>query len=354
MSSQRETIWGTLLQSGIVQGSPPESAPLESPWYIKLLLAISGWLAALFLLGFLAVGFELIFRNSAAALVVGCIMLGVAFALLRIPKNDFYEHAALAVSLAGQALVVWSIFDNINSELSWLATSIFQMLLVFVMPNFIHRVFSSLFAASCFSAALALFGFPYIAGSVIMFAAAWIWLHEFNYPDRMQKQRAIGYGLVLALIQIKGSVLYHYSLIDWFGAKHHAHIWVYPWMGELLAGAVTLYVVWHMLRRLGHGLSEPITITALIGAALLTAVSMQAHGITVGMLILLLGFAGSNRVLMGLGVISLLFYIYSYYYLLNASLLEKSQTLLMVGLVLFAARWLLLRIAAEGGEVQHG
>ncbi len=354
MSGSREDVWAGLLHSGIVQGAAPESETLESPWYIKLLLAISGWLAALFLLGFLGVGFELIFRNSIASLIIGGILIGVAFALLRVPKNEFYEHVALAVSLAGQALVVWAIFENSKHETSWLLTSIFQLALVLVMPNFIHRVFSSFFAAICFSAALSLFGIPYIAGSVIMYVAAWLWLYEFNYPKHMQRQRAIGYGLVLALIQIKGTALYHYNLIGWFGDKPGAHLLGYPWMGELLAGAVTLYVVWQILRRLRHGLSEPITIAALLGAALLAAVSMQAHGVTVGMLILVLGFAGSNRVLMGLGIISLLFYISSYYYLLHATLLEKSQTLLIIGLVLFAARWLLLHLAPEGRGVQHG
>lgn len=353
MSLQQENIWERLQHSGIVEGDPPESGALESPWYIKLLLAISGWLAALFLLGFLGIGFELIFRNSVVTMVVGTVLIGIAFALLRIPKNEFYEHVALAVSLAGQALVVWAIFDNTSREVSWLVTSIFQSVLAIVIPNFIHRVFSSFFAAICFSSTLALLGVPYIAGSVIMFAAAWLWLNEFNYPQHMSKQRAIGYGLVLALIQIKGSALYHYSFIGLFGHKHAANLWAYPWIGELLAGAVTLFVVWHILRRLGHGLSAPITISALIGAALLTAVSMEAYGITVGMLILLLGFAGSNRVLMGLGTISLLFYISSYYYLLDTTLLEKSQTLLIIGLVLLGARWLMLRIAPEGREVHH-
>lgn len=354
MSTQSENVLGTLLQAGLVQGYAPESDTLDSPWYIKLLLAISGWLAALFLLGFLGAGFEFVFRNAVASLMVGSIMIGSAFSLLRIPKNEFYEHAALAISLAGQALIVWAIFDNTNKEIGWLVTSIFQLVLAIVMPNFVHRVFSSFFTAFCFSMALASSGVPYIASSVVMFAAAWLWLHEFSYPKHMRKQRAIGYGLVLALIQIKGTALFSFSTIGWHAAKADMNLWIQPWLGEVLAGAVTLYVVWHILTQLGHGLSEPITIVALIGTVILAMVSMEARGITVGMLILLLGFAGSNRVLIGLGIISLLFYISSYYYLLNATLLEKSQTLLIVGLVLLVTRWLMLRIAPAGKEVQHG
>ncbi len=344
----------------MVDGSMPKSNMLESPWYIKLLLAISGWLAALFLLGFLlGFGARFVSRNTTASLVVGSIMIGAAFALLRTPKNEFYEHVALAASLAGQALIVWAIFDkaifdNTNREASWYVTSIFQLALAIVMPNYIHRVFSSFFTASCLSMALASSGVSYIASSVVIFATAWLWLHEFNYPKHMQKQRAIGYGFVLALIQIKGSAMYGFNLFSSYKARSDMSIWVQPWMGELLAGAVTLYVVWHILKRLGLGVSEPTTIIALLGAVILTVASMEARGITVGMLILFLGFAGSNRVLMGLGVISLLFYISSYYYLLDATLLEKSQTLLVIGLVLLAARWLILRIVPADKEVHHG
>lgn len=356
MSNRNENTWNMLLQAGLVQNSAPEPEQLESPWYIKLLLAISGWLASLFLLGFLGAGFVAIFRSEAASLIVGALFIGAAYSLLRMPKNEFYEHAALAVSLAGQALIAWVIFDIGNSSwwLVWILIAVFQLGLAIVMPNYIHRVFSSFIAAFSLSMGLAALSLPYIASSSIMFAAAWLWLHEFDFPIHMQKQRAIGYGLILALIQIKGTALFNPHGIGWYLKKENLDIWITPWMGELLAGAITLYVVWHILKRLGHSLTEPVTIAALVGTAFIAAASMEAQGITVGILILLLGFAGSNRILMGLGTISLLFYISAYYYLLDTTLLDKAQTLLLVGLVLLGTRWLLLRIIQTNRGEQHG
>jgi len=67
-----------------------------------------------------------------------------------------------------------------------------------------------------------------------------------------------------------------------------------------------------------------------------------------------LGYAGSNRVLQGLGITSLLFYISSYYYLMETTLLAKSQTLLVVGLVLLMIRWLLPYILPFKKEVENG
>ena len=168
----------------------------------------------------------------------------------------------------------------------------------------------------------------------------------------MRKIRAIGYGLILALIQLKGTVLFGYRTTGWLFSPNQSELWLKPWVGEVLIGMVTLYVVWHLLQRYGQAISERLSITALLGTLLLCAVSMEVQGITVGMFIILLGFAGANRVLLGLGIVSLLFYVSSYYYLLDATLLAKSQTLLIVGLVLLILRWLMLRILPVKKEAQ--
>jgi len=355
MSRQTKQMWATLLQAGLTEGAAPETGKLESPWYVKVLLAFSGWLAALFLLGFIGMGFEFVFKNSTAAFIIGGIMIGGAFAILRIPKNEFVEHLALAVSLAGQALVVFAIFDisNRNEKIAWLLVALLQVTLTIVMPNFVHRVFSSFVAAFAFNMALTFWGWPYVVSGVVMLLAASCWLNEFRYPHQMRKIRAIGYGLVLALIQLKGTALFGYRTMGWRFAQNQPELWAKPWIGEVLTGAVTLYVVWHLLQRYGQSISEGISITALLGTFLLCAVSMEVQGITVGMVIMLLGFAGANRVLLGLGIVSLLFYISSYYYLLDTTLLAKSQTLLIVGLVLLSLRWLMLNIIPVKKEAKH-
>ncbi len=114
-----------------------------------------------------------------------------------------------------------------------------------------------------------------------------------------------------------------------------------------------IYVVWRLLQRLNHRLPEPLAITALVCTVILSAVSIEAPGITAGMMILLLGFAGSNRVLMGLGIVSLLFYISSYYYLLDATLLDKARTLLVTGVVLLLVRWVMLNMIHRHKGATH-
>ncbi len=356
MNRRREQLWSDLQQAGVVQGDIPELQELESPWYVKVILAFSGWLAALFLLGFIGIGFEFIIDNSAASLLIGAVMTGTAFALLRSANSEFIEHLSLAISLAGQALLSWAIFNFTQQEnaIAWCLLAVLQAFLAAVMPNFVHRVFSSFVAAYALSVSLAYLQVPYLFSSLLLFFVAWLWLNEFRYPQQAQKIRAVGYGLVLASIFLKGSSVIASHQLFWGRSQLLNEHWVQPWMAEIIMAAVMLYIVRELLRRAGQALNSRLGLTAMAAILLLSLCSMQAPGISLGMMIVLIGFAGGNRILLGLGIASLLSYISSYYYLLDATLLSKSGILLSVGLLLLCIRWSLLRLLAAEQEGNHG
>ena len=348
MSRPGEQLWDTLLQAGLVQGEAPATdRMIASPWYVKGILAFSGWLAALFLLGFVGVGLQFIIESGPASFMAGGVMMGAAYAVLRIPKNEFVEHLALAMSIAGQALAVWGFYGILDTHgaLLWALVVFLEALLAVIMPNDVHRVLSAYAAAISFAMTLACMRQPYLAQGLVMLLAAWIWLNEFRYPRYTRRLRAIGYGVVIALIQLTGMTLFFYESMGWLIDYGPQEALLPPWLGEAASGAVMLYVVWKLLPRVGLRPADPRALTILLSTLLFCGVSLEAHGLTAGMTILLLGFAGGNRVLLGLGIAALLCYLSSYYYLLERTLLYKSVTLLMVGAVLLAVRWLLLRVA---------
>lgn len=358
MNRDNEGIWKTLHEAGLVQPPAPVVDEPDSPWFIKVLLAISGWFASLFLLGFVGLGFVFVVESGVASLVTGGAMVGGAYALLRFPKNEFVEHLGLAVSLAGQGLIVWSFFRlNENFiEMPWLLIIAVELPLAILMPNFVHRVFSSFWAAFALSLYLAAIGLPYLSCGLVLAGTAWLWLNEFRFPGKARLLQSLGYGLVLTLIPIGGSVLFRYRSRGLFVDESWAGLWFQPWMGEVLAGAVALYVVWQLLKqteRRGRMVSRRATVVTQIGILILCAASLEAPGVIVAVVIMLLGFASGNRVLLGLGIVSLLFYISSYYYLLDITLLAKAQTLLTVGVVLLLARWLMPRLLPAGRENGH-
>jgi len=356
MSRPAEPLWETLLAAGLVQGEAPTAERIESPWYVKGLLAFSGWLAALFLLGFIGVGFQFVMESGPASFITGGLMMGAAYAVLRVPQNEFLEHLALAMSIAGQALAVWAFYEMLDTQGAplWALVALLEILLAVVMPNFVHRVLSTYAAAATLAMTLACLRLPYAAQGIVMLLAAWLWLNVFRYPRHMRRMRAMGYGLIIALIQLAGMTLFFRESLDWLIDYGNRDALLPPWPGEAATGAVMLCVVWKLLRRHGVNPAEPFALAALLGTLLFCGVSLEAHGIAVGMTIILLGFAGGNRVLLGLGVAALLFYISSYYYLLDTTLLAKSGTLLMVGMVLLAVRRVLLAVAARPREVDDG
>lgn len=353
MIRENDMVWKKLQQAGLVAGTPPEGGIQESPWYVKTLLAFSGWLAAIFFLGFIGMGLEFIFDSDFATFTTGALMISGAFFVLRTPQNEFVEHLALALSLAGQALAVYALFQfsTGNDNNAFLLVALLQAMLALAMQNYIHRVLSSFFAAFSFSMFMFGMGWSFGVGAVLLFLFSWCFLHEFSYPHHMRKIRAIGYGLALALMFFKGTVVFGSSPLQYISNYNEPQQFL-PWVGELLTAAVSIYVVMRILQRNELSITGHLAMTVLAGTLIIGLVSLEVQGITVGMVIMIIGFAGSNRLLFGAGIISLLFYISSYYYLLEITLLEKSQTLLVVGIVLLLARWVMhyTLSASKGGK----
>lgn len=360
MNSNLSSIKETLIKSGIVNELEFLDDSLETPWFVKVLLAFSAWIAAIFLIGFIATGFSFIIDSKTVSIITGSLMVVLAYTILRCPRNDFLMHLALAMSFAGQALIVWSVFriTDFNGLMPWAVVMLLQIILALVMPSFIHRVFSSYFAAFSLSATLFYLGLPYVFSSMAMLIIAYFWLNEFKFQNKTKQYRAIGYGFVLALIQLKGSSLFNLGHSSWSSYRNSTELLIQPWMGEVLSCLVTLYVVWQLLQRYAMNNSTQNSSTQYIGAVLvgvivLCVASLEANGITIGLLVLLLGFSGSNRILIGLGIVSLLFYISAYYYLLDITLLEKSQTLAALGIVLLLSRYCMLRFLPVTEDIQN-
>jgi hypothetical protein len=144
MNMQGQNSWQALLEAGLVSGPMPKCQSLESPWYVRLMLGMAGWIAALFLLGFVAAGLSWIIDTDIASISTGIIMMIAAWLmLLRIGHNDFAVQFALALSFAGQALFANGLFDQLyagrGDTANLLVMALTQLVLAVVMPNAIHR-----------------------------------------------------------------------------------------------------------------------------------------------------------------------------------------------------------------------
>jgi len=343
-SADAKSLWAQLTQAGLVHGEAPVEATIITPWYVRAMLGIGGWMGAMFLLGFVGAGFAFVMKSASAALFVGALLCAAATVMFRVrPNGDFAGQFALAVSVTGQSLIGLGLVQLLPSRISVIALlmAFLQIVLFLLVPNFLHRVLSAISGTAALVIALGNWGLHPYTQAMVFAAFGWVWLNEFSYPGRSTQMRAIGYGLVLLLIAdlVMESVsgMARSLWLDRAGAPLIGGAFAL-WIGAALIGATIVWVVWKLLIREGLTLGKEPGLAAIGGAVLVALVSVKAPGIGVTLVILLIGYANGNRVLTGLGIFSLLGYLSHYYYMLQITLLEKSALLVCTGIVLIAAR----------------
>ncbi|NQY87650.1 MAG: DUF4401 domain-containing protein [Colwellia sp.] len=344
MPTIKNALWAKLKEADLVQGETPKTDPVNSPWYIKMLLAISGWLGAIFLLGFFFSAFSSLLEKPIASFFISLPLLLIAYSLLRAPNNEFYEHLALAISLSGQALLVRSVIEWESSALIWLTVAVSQVLLAYLMPSFLHRVFSTLFAALSFAASLAIIGAPHLLGSFLIFPLAWLCLNEFSFANQYKRNKGLMYGLVIAMLLLKCSDVFGADFEKLLLSTSETLIQIPSWASYIIYLSALVFTSWQLLSANHVEINTKFSKMVLLFTFILGLATFKAAGIGVGLVVLVLGFAHSNPTLLGLGVMSLLVYSSTYYYLMEETLLFKSGVLLVVAALMLVSRVLFDKI----------
>lgn len=352
-----QDIWDRLSAERLVEGERPEPGPAESPWYVRAMLGIAGWIGALFLLGFVGSAFFFVMQEARAALVAGALCCTAAFALYRAFRGrDFADQFALALSLAGQVLLIVGLADVLSPSGAafFLAVAAVQAGLALAIGNFLHRVLAAAGAAVALAFAIAQLSLHGLAAPLLCAGLAWIWLEPGRWARSGMLWRPVGYGLTLALLLVETFRLLGAS--RWFGLGGEAPGWMQmhgPLAGRILTAALLVSAAIILSLREGNPLGSRITLCAAAGGLLLGLFSIGAPGFASAFLILLLGFAAGNRLLMALGVLGLLGFAGHFYYSLHATLLAKSGLLAVTGLCLLAAYAVIRRLPAGAPEPGH-
>lgn len=341
----QKALWQQLKEKSLVNGefSPKEDG--ESPWFIKLLLAFSGWFASLFIFGFFVLILQDLVESSVACLVMGTVLISIAYKVLKNAPYEFLEHLMLSCSLAGQALIAWAIFmvtDSVSTLLPWVAILVMQSTLSLLMPHYIHRVCSALFASIAFVICMHYLHLSAATPAILLLLVSFLILNEWRSVKWQPAFEAISYGIILVLIPLKASGSIGYELSYWLDETMPLQSWLH-YVDELLLLFAVLYTVMTLIIRSAHHFPLKAKLAIMAATTSFCLLSMEASGITVGFTLLILGFSNSNKILQGLGITSLLFYISSYYYLLDITLLDKASILLMMGLFILAIRFALLK-----------
>jgi uncharacterized membrane protein len=344
---QREHLWRRLSQRQLVQGDLPahsvDQNSVRQAWYIRVMLGFSGWLGALFLMAFVGIGFSFVMDSAVASICIGVALCTAAYVLFRsVTNQDFLEQFSLAVSLAGQGFFFFGLIKEFHEDSIALfaAILVLELLLTICMPNFIHRFLTSLAAICAAYFLLQRAGIYGLMNGVLAVSVLALW-----WSPRLLRQaafwRPVSYALAIALLCSEGSRFvpsFYWRGTDLAWMKHS---WL---IGSSLVNIALMFAVILVLRREQLAFSSSHAITALSATLLLCGVSYIAPGLSSALLLMLIAFSFSNRILFGLGLLALLSFLSHYYYQLQVTLLYKSIVLLGLAFILFAIRWLLLRL----------
>ncbi|MBT8488131.1 MAG: DUF4401 domain-containing protein [Gemmatimonadetes bacterium] len=315
-----------LVQRGFIlsDAEPRPPGPPDRPWYVSLVLGASGWLASLSGFVFVMLLFE---PDSTGDFVVGgLLLLGSGYGLYVADREGaFFEQLALALSLAGQLLLIWAVGESTESAAAAAGfAALMCSALVFALPNHFARTLSALFACIAWALAVRL-----------------TWWGE----DALWDQR-VAVPLAPALVA--------WALI-WlpvaFGVHHligREARWMATKANRIARPAITGLLV---ALSIGTWTSEPF---AALSFWVPTEVATSwlslwpLLGVAAALFAALSAYRLQSRALIGVAIAGALLHVVHFYYLLGVRLVVKSYIMLAVGVLLvLAARHMAGRLEHE-------
>ena len=325
----------------------------DTPWYLQIFLGISGLLSGLLLIGFFVVLLSSALQDSGSQFIVGTLLIAAGFALLlayRRRGNTFLTSLAFASSIAGQGFFVAALSGLELTEPAIVGIILLmQAVLALLVPHFLHRLLNSFAALVCLVFLLTYYHAPEVTAGLLALITAALGLHRYAMlsgisnkwrPLVAELSRAITYASAFMLLVISVYVIaaeYTPDIID-YDTSFSYH---YPLAQGLLVLA-SLYADHLILARYRVKLWSSIGLITTGAILLLGVISVYVSGLLAASLVIVIAMANSQRVLMVLGIIALVSYVFWYYYQLDTSLLLKSASMLAVAIGLLSLRWLLI------------
>jgi uncharacterized membrane protein len=327
----------------------------DIPWYMRILVGIGAWAATLFLIAFVAM-LDVV-DGDGARLIAGALLIGGAIAVRRGAESEFVRQTTLAMSLAGQGLVIFSIAKLFSDNTAALAGVALAVTMIVLMPDRISRFLSTIIGSvAALVAAVELevwHGGEFIVlGLVALAAYVWRGALPARSDETSELLEPVGYGLLVAVF---GMLTFGAALAFGTLTRELGHATRSLYFGELTTLGITValgVLILSVLEEHDIPLANGLTFGALAAALALALGTLSSPGIIAGIMVLLLGFDRRNAVLVGLSVVYLLVFGSMYYYSLQLTLLEKSGVLVGSGLLFLGLHWELSRRAPRSVGAQ--
>ena len=336
-----------------------DNQPDNAPWFIHLFFGFSGLVSSLFLVGFLTLLLTQIgiFEHAGLQFIIGIVLSAVAFITFTNKKtrhNTFWNSLAFAISGTGQFYLLFALFSSQLTNLSkiWLFIAL-QIIMTLIMPNFVYRLLSSMAALGGVVYLLNFYQLPELSMGLLALITIMATVQRYPLVNHLSVQwqsaaldisKALSHASAVILLGI--SV---YLISAEYGRNfiHNGQAFSYNYiLAQGLMILASLYATYLILKRYHIALLTKPSLIIMSIVIILGLLSIYVSGLLATSLVIAIAFANSQRVLLGLGIVSLVGYIFWYYYQLDTTLLIKSGSMLIIGLVVLLLRALLKRLSA--------
>ena len=334
----------------------------RNPWFISLLFGMSGILASLFFIGFLTLMLDNtgLLDSTLAVIIIGALLSvigGLLFYNVRSRHSPFWNGLAFAITLAGQGYIAFALLaSEIAEPLNIMLLLLVQLLMTIVIPNFIYRLLSATLALNCLFYLLTYYHLSEVSLGLLALITSVTHLQRYTLaafiPTKWRASffdisSAIGYASAYVLLNISvyfiaaeyGNSFDNLDSLDNYGEAFSYNYY----LAQGLLTLASLYAAYLILNRYHIKLLSAAGLLISAAIIILGVISIYVSGLLATSLIIIIATANSQRVLLGLGVIALVGYIFWYYYQLDTTLLVKSASMLFIGIALLLLRWLLIK-----------
>lgn len=347
MTTAKEQLWQSLQQTNCVNvDTPMPKDPFMSPWYLALLEGGAGWIAAMFLLGFVGSFMALVVTESIApgVLTIGSVfvLLGLFFDRQSTRQQVFMSQLALVLGLCGLLCIGWGLWEvlDYHNRLAWFISfgALLSIHSLFI-NNRLSVLLNGIGIGGCITGILYQWQWMNLLPLVMLVLAIILCLSLERFGAYYGRICYLCYGLICWTLMTQGVLILGVSQVDFFNdaiSELSIWAWLLPWFVSVFASVVIVKSIFNQRQA---SLRTPAGYAAMVGVLFIGFLAILLSGLSSAVLFLLLGLQLHNRVFTSLALVSIPLFICAYYYSLTVSLLEKSLLLMALGVVLLFARW---------------
>lgn len=333
------SLWQQLTEKNMVTGEMPQQVVPPTPWYIRMMLGFSGWVASVSLAAFIAFLMQDV-DDFSIITTTGLLANACAIAIFsRGSSNEFINQFALVINVCGQILIGWALADSVGifSLTFYVILAIYNGLLLWLGRNFLNRVLCCFFILWLVGAGLSSLGLFASTGVISAVLFVGIWLSDTKWQQQRDLWLPCGYGITLMLLLSSVPMLNLTGFLN----SHDSELELMPFeslwlLYSVVYGALVSLIIFKIAKYHRDFLSKKswwLIVLSGVAAALL-----QYHIIGTGaaLLFLLIGFKTRRKLFLNCGLVILFGALAGYYYLLEITLINKAMILFALSLAMFA------------------